>query len=125
MPADVVLISEELYLSVLGNPPPGKMRAHEENGMPYLIDAPSLEPDIEAKERAWRDSELSSCIWMRDRHRDQLEIGTAPELTDEQYRELLIYMQALRDWPQSPLFPEPSEGPSAPSWFKPKQEIDQ
>jgi len=72
IPADAVEIPEALYLSVIGNPGPGKVRAHDEQGLPYLVDAPVLLPDLEAQEREWRDSELMTATGMRDRHRDQV-----------------------------------------------------
>ncbi|MEN5239106.1 phage tail assembly chaperone [Pseudomonas sichuanensis] len=68
-------------------------------------------------ERQWRDTELAALVWLRDRHRDQLEIGGQTTLTPEQFTELLIYMQQLRDWPQSPEFPESSARPVAPPWI--------
>lgn len=68
-------------------------------------------------ERAWRDTELASLIWLRDRHRDQLEIGGETTLTAEQFNELLVYMQALRDWPQSTDFPDSQHRPTAPDWI--------
>ncbi|MOA23660.1 hypothetical protein D3C78_1442930 [compost metagenome] len=68
-------------------------------------------------ERAWRDTELSALIWLRDRHRDQLEIGTKTTLTPEQFTELLTHMQALRDWPQSEQFPVIEYRPVALPWI--------
>lgn len=65
-------------------------------------------------ERSWRDAELVGCIWLRDRHRDQLELGVDTVLTAEQFTELLLYMQALRDWPQSGNFPASSKRPNGP-----------
>jgi hypothetical protein len=117
MPADVVEISEALFLSAICNPAPGKTLAHDEQGLPYLVDAPEPLPDLAAQERAWRDSELSALMWLRERHRDQLEISEAPTLTVEQFNELLVYMQALRDWPQSPDFPSVEMRPVAPDWI--------
>lgn len=117
MPDDALEIPEALYLSVIGNPPPGKIRAHDEHGLPYLIDAPEVLPDPAAQERQWRDSELASVIWLRERHRDQLEIEAPATLTGEQFKELLVYMQSLRDWPQSPDFPQAEHRPVAPSWI--------
>ena len=38
MPADALPISAELYDAVIGNPAPGKVRAHGADGLPYLID---------------------------------------------------------------------------------------
>ncbi|PFG60226.1 phage tail assembly chaperone [Pseudomonas poae] len=122
MPPDVVEISEALYLSVIGNPPVGKIRAHDEKGLPYLIDAPSLALDPYAQEREWRDAELSSVMWLRERHRDQVEISDQTTLTSEQFAELLVYMQALRDWPQTSEFPDSLYRPVPPSWIA--QQVD-
>ena len=65
-------------------------------------------------EREWRDAELEKMVWLRDRHRDQLEIGKETTLSVEQYGVLLVYMQALRDWPQAEAFPDPSGRPRIP-----------
>ncbi|MFK3645154.1 phage tail assembly chaperone [Pseudomonas protegens] len=79
-----------------------------------LINRPSPIP-MEVKERQWRDNALSSVMWLRERHRDQLEIEAPTTLTGEQFQELLVYMQSLRDWPQSPHFPQTEHRPAAPS----------
>lgn len=68
-------------------------------------------------ERSWRDAEFAGLVWLRDRHRDQLEIGAAPALTAEQFTELLRHMQSLRDWPQSEHFPAIEHRPLPPSWL--------
>lgn len=78
---------------------------------------PIIEPDLAAIERLWRDGELASLIWLRDRHRDQLDIGTGTTLGAEKFSELLVYMQALRDWPQSPDFPDIGQRPVPPAWI--------
>lgn len=70
------------------------------------------------EERRWRDSELLDLAWLRDRHRDQAEMGADTTLTTEQYAELLSYMQLLRDWPQSDSFPDTSKRPVPPVWIK-------
>nr|WP_314563053.1 phage tail assembly chaperone [uncultured Pseudomonas sp.] len=84
-------------------------------------DDPELQGDSTEQsvviERRWRDTELAALIWLRDRHRDQLEIGGETTLTIEQYSELLVYMQALRDWPQSPDFPNVEHRPIVPVWI--------
>lgn len=80
---------------------------------------PSL-PGSEAlavQERAWRDGELASLMWLRERHRDQMEIGRETTLSAEQFTELLEYMQDLRDWPQSPDFPGIEQRPLPPAWI--------
>ncbi|OBZ26580.1 hypothetical protein BS643_12510 [Pseudomonas protegens] len=68
-------------------------------------------------ERAWRDNELLRAGGLRDRHRDEEEIGIASTLSDDQYLELLRYIQALRAWPQSEYFPLIERRPAAPSWI--------
>lgn len=74
-------------------------------------------PPSAAAEREWRDAELAQMMALRDRHRDQLEIGGATTLTAEQYAEVLVYMQALRDWPQSEAFPDSSARPVPPTFL--------
>ncbi len=71
----------------------------------------------EAKERAWRDSTLANAQWLRDRHRDELELGLPPTLAEGRFAELLAYLQALRDWPQSEHFPVIEHRPVAPPWI--------
>lgn len=116
-PADVVDITDKLYKEVIANPPRNKVRMHDEKGLPYLVDAPVLAPDPVAQEREWRDAALASVMWLRERHRDQVEISEQTTLTAEQFAALLVYMQALRDWPQSPDFPNSDHRPQAPAWI--------
>nr|WP_256349814.1 phage tail assembly chaperone [Pseudomonas sp. B6002] len=73
--------------------------------------------EFAAQERAWRDSALSSVMWLRERHRDQLEIAIEASLNGEPFTGLLLYMQVLRDWPQSPDFPATDHCPIAPAWI--------
>ena len=117
MPDDVIPIDAETIDQVIANPPMGKMRAHRQDGTPYLVDLVLTPEEVAALERAWRDSVLAQAVWLRDRHRDQLEIGGSTTLTAEQFQELLVYMQALRDWPQSPDFPLTEHRPVAPPWI--------
>jgi hypothetical protein len=58
---------------------------------------------------------LSSTDWLSTRHRDQIEAGIATSLTLEQFSELLIYRQALRDWPASGNFNDAL--PGKPTWL--------
>lgn len=118
MPDDAVQIPDDRYEAVIGNPEPGKLRAHDAQGLPILIDPPALTTaEIEAKERVWRDGELASQQWLRDRHRDEQDLGRATTLTEDQFIELLGYLQALRDWPQSEAFPDMGNRPVAPGWI--------
>ncbi|ATR82796.1 phage tail protein [Pseudomonas sp. HLS-6] len=68
-------------------------------------------------ERIWRNGEINATQWLSARHRDQQEIGRGTSLTAEQFQELLVYMQALRDWPQSEQFPVIEHRPVAPPWI--------
>lgn len=78
----------------------------------------STAEEIANDERRWRDSELERVAWLRDRHRDQIEMGSDTTLTADQYNELLVYMHQLREWPQSDSFPDASKRPVPPAWIK-------
>lgn len=52
--------------------------------------------------RSFRDARINSVLWMRERHRDELELGKETTLTPEQYTALLTYIQALRGLPAQP-----------------------
>ncbi|MEO8644807.1 DUF4376 domain-containing protein [Pseudomonas sp.] len=52
MPGDAVELSEEIFLSVIANPAPGKNRGHDANGLPILIDPPPKNVE-QLKEESW------------------------------------------------------------------------
>ncbi|WP_025132376.1 phage tail assembly chaperone [Pseudomonas sp. PH1b] len=97
---------------------PKHLKPISEQRAKILIEALNkpLPISMTVKEREWRDAELTAVMWLRERHRDQLEIEAPATLTGEQYKELLVYMQALRDWPQSTNFPDIQQRPSSPTW---------
>lgn len=72
---------------------------------------------IAAVERVWRDEQVNATEWLVTRHRDEQDMQLATTLTAEQFAELLVYRQALRDWPQSETFPDTALRPVAPSWI--------
>ena len=85
------------------------------NGEPYTItkygpypvgwsDAPPppTTEELFDRLRGQRDAHINSVLWMRERHSDELGLGTEPTLTPEQYTALLTYIQALRDLPAQP-----------------------
>ncbi|MGS0546691.1 phage tail assembly chaperone [Pseudomonas parakoreensis] len=118
MPSDAAPITEERFLAVIGNPEPGKVRAHDEGGLPILIDPPAATVEqLSAAARTWRDSKLSASQWVIDRHRDQAETGVSLSLSGSQYSELMVYRQALRDWPMAADFPQDQGRPSPPGWL--------
>lgn len=90
-----------------------------ETGKPvfgYIEPQPSRE-DLDTSERFWRDRQINNLRWLRERHRDQLEQQVLTSLTTEQFNELLTYVQQLRDWPQSPAFPDSGQRPGTPAWL--------
>lgn len=58
---------------------------------------------------------LSSTDWLSIRHRDQVDAEQPTSLTADQYAELLVYRQALRDWPASGDYGEAY--PMKPGWL--------
>ncbi|WP_460127654.1 tail fiber assembly protein [Pseudomonas sp. H1_D05] len=115
MPEDAVPIPEQRMLSVIGNPEPGKVRVHDESGLPIMIDpSADLLADIE---RNWRDREVERILWLRERHRDEQDLSRPMTLTSDQFSELLSYIQTLRDWPAHLDFPNQQARPVAPSWI--------
>jgi len=79
------------------------------------IDA-RLESD-KASERAWRDNEINSIEWMKQRHRDEVELEINTTLSNSEYQELIAYIQGLRDYPLNPLFPDNTARPIKPSFL--------
>ena len=75
------------------------------------------EEERRAAERLWRDTELAARQWLRERHRDEQDLGRPTTLSNEQFTELLAYLQALRDWPQAEAFPAPQQRPTPPNWI--------
>ncbi|WP_256658460.1 phage tail assembly chaperone [Pseudomonas sp. p106] len=75
------------------------------------------EEERRAAERQWRDVELAARQWIRERHRDEQDLGRPTTLSNEQFTELLAYLQALRDWPQAEAFPDSAYRPVAPGWI--------
>ncbi|RMQ48615.1 hypothetical protein ALQ04_01965 [Pseudomonas cichorii] len=47
IPEDAVQISEEIYTSVIANPPVGKVRSHDASGLPVLVDPVQVIPTAE------------------------------------------------------------------------------
>jgi len=117
MPSDAVFLPEETYEAVIRDAGINTVRRHDKQGMPYLVDVVPSVADLALEARSWRDNQLTAVTWLRDRHRDQLEMMAPTTLDAEQYLALLTYMQALRDWPQSAQFPNTEHRPSAPLWL--------
>jgi hypothetical protein len=81
MPSDVVAIDEERYRAVIANPAPGKIRSHDANGLPILIDPPPPAPltreQLEAlRLRAYADPLTGSDRYFAEAQRESL-LGNA------------------------------------------------
>lgn len=105
----------ELPEGLTAEPWPGPCHTWQAGG--WAPDEAAQLAAVQADERAWRDTQIASVEWMRDRHRDQVEVGVQTTLTAAQYIELLQYIQSLRDWPQSAAFPTPADRPQPPEWL--------
>ncbi|WP_443693039.1 hypothetical protein ACRZ5O_06765 [Pseudomonas protegens] len=79
--------------------------------------APPQVDDQSQQARTWRDGEIERVKWLRERHRDELDRNRSTTLSGEQFVQLLDYIQALRDWPQSTDFPDDQRRPAAPPWI--------
>jgi hypothetical protein len=80
---------------------------------------------LDAQARAWRDGQITDSQWLIERHRDQVDAGTATTLTAAQYSALLVYRQKLRDWPTVANFPADSTKPAAPDWLAAAEAVDE
>lgn len=118
IPADAVEISDEQYNALLSLLGAGKRIVPGADGFPCAADqVPPTEQQAADCERAWRDAQLLQYGGVRDRHRDEVELGMATTLPGDQYGQLLVLLQQLREWPQSELFPNTEYRPAPPDWL--------
>lgn len=64
------------------------------------IPAPSIE-ELQTQRRAVRDNYLNGIEWRVDRYKDQLAFGVPTNDTETTYRQVLQYMQYLREYPNN------------------------
>ncbi|MGR6656052.1 phage tail protein [Pseudomonas mosselii] len=114
IPADALEIPETLYLEVITNRPRDKMLAHDERGLPFLIDV-QINPAV--LEREWRDVEIAKHEWLVSRHRAEIDLRRETTISAERFAELQGYLQVLRDWPLAQSFPDAAERPTPPTWL--------
>ncbi|WP_248915876.1 phage tail assembly chaperone [Pseudomonas moorei] len=118
LPLDAISLSKERYEELRDGQSGVKRIALNANGVPALVDVVVDDEQMAAnRERYWRDTEIARIQWLRERHRDELELSSPTSLTAEQYVELLAYLQLLRDWPQSDNFPDQDFRPVKPEWI--------
>jgi hypothetical protein len=100
--------------------PPKLTKYYEElrwnNGNWTINNNPNKAMDIVRSER---NNLISSTDWLVLRHRDEIDKGVHTTLSTEQYQELLIYRQALRDLTKNPNLDVFNPiYPNKPSWIK-------
>jgi hypothetical protein len=115
IPKDAIQVDEDLWQRLI-NETDGIWTLGSDGAITKSA-LPVIEPDYAAVERQWRDGEIESTRWLRERHRDQLDLSLPTTLTTVQFTELLDYLQLLRDWPQAPKFPNQEHRPVAPEWL--------
>lgn len=113
-----VNITDKQHMALINGESEGKRIQPDSKGYPVLVDMPpaSLEV-IAAQARQWRDAEIESVKWLRERHRDEIDSQRPTTLNTDQSGELLDYLQALRDWPTSRDFPLLESRPPKPDWI--------
>lgn len=107
-------ISSEEHSKLLSAQASGKRIISDDNGYPVLADPKSPSGDELAEQvRQDRDSRLTSTNWLVERHKEQIDAGISTTLTADQYKNLLIYRQALRDVPAQAGFPTTINWPTS------------
>ncbi|SMF23499.1 MULTISPECIES: phage tail assembly chaperone [unclassified Pseudomonas] len=115
---ELVEISAELHQELLAGEQIGLVIRADEQGFPVSDSAdPASAEQLAELERLWRDTILTATDALVQRHRDEVEAGSDPTLTPEQYQELQAYRLALRDWPENEAFPSKLDRPAAPAWL--------
>ena len=118
IPADAVNITQDQHTALLTGEAAGQIIFAGEKGFPVLVDPEPLSDEaLIAQARQWRDSEIDSLKWLRERHRDEVDAGRATTLTVAQFGELIDYVQQLRDWPSVEGFPASKTKPLRPNWI--------
>lgn len=89
--------------------------------MSHIDWSQTVTPDMRTAERArearaLRDGCIASTMWIADRHRGQEQLEGETSITREQYTELLMFHQALRDWTTQPGWPD-IDMPPGPLWL--------
>lgn len=67
-----------------------------------------------AEARAERDRRIDAIRWRIERYQTQAAAGLETTDTEEQYKDILLYVQALRDIPEQAGFPDAIEWPEQP-----------
>ncbi|AZV25617.1 hypothetical protein CT157_06265 [Pseudomonas syringae] len=117
-PEGAVEITRAQYAELFAGQASCKVISASASGQPVLID-PVISPQaLASRERAWRDNVLQDTQWLVWRDAEELEVGEGTTLRTEEFKQLLAYRQALRDWPNDPEFPDAQARPVEPDWLE-------
>lgn len=117
-PEGAVEITRAQYAELFAGQASGKVISASASGQPVLND-PVISPQaLASRERAWRDNVLQDTQWLVWRDAEELEVGEGTTLRTEEFKQLLAYRQALRDWPTDPEFPDVQARPVEPDWLE-------
>ncbi|MCU7250790.1 phage tail assembly chaperone [Pseudomonas koreensis] len=118
LPEGAVEITRAQYTELFAGQATGKIISASASGQPLLID-PLISPEIlAARERSWRNNVLQATQWLVLRDAEELEMGEGTTLRAEEFKQLLAYRQALREWPNDPEFPQVRSRPVEPDWLE-------
>lgn len=87
--------------SDIQTPKDGLTKITEQEALELTNPPPTVE-ELFDRLRSFRNTRINSVLWMRERHADEIAVGTETSLTPEQYTALLTYVQELRDLPAQP-----------------------
>ncbi|WP_322080224.1 phage tail assembly chaperone [Burkholderia cenocepacia] len=114
-----VEITSDQHAMLIAGMAAGKTMAIDEAGQPTLLDPPKqTREQLADMKRAMRDAALHATDWLTARHQDEKALGDGTTLTPELYAQLLKYRQALRDFSETPGWPN-IDLPTAPSFVTP------
>lgn len=118
LPAGAVEITQAQYTELFAGQASGKVISASASGQPVLADPVVSPATLASHERAWRNHVLQNTQWLVFRDAEELEVGEGTTLRSEEFKQLLAYRQALRDWPNDPDFPNLLSRPVEPDWLE-------
>jgi hypothetical protein len=118
LPEGAVEITQAQYSELFAGQASGKIISASASGQPVLTDPVVSPATLASHERAWRNRVLQNTQWLVFRDAEELEVGEGTTLRSEEFKQLLAYRQALRDWPNDPDFPNLLSRPVEPDWLE-------
>lgn len=73
--------------------------------LPLGLSQQDIQEELADAQRSIRNEKIEKVVWAVDRHNQQRELGIDTTLSHLEYKELLGYIQTLRDLPEQSEFP--------------------